>query len=140
MTHLTEQFGDLVVAIYKDMKTKTEKELKPLGIGMGQLHILMLYYAYPNSSFSQNDFIKLLNIDKGNISRNVKKLLDKGYLVQITEPSKIYKLSIQGEMIKSEILTAFVSLHQSMTEGIDQHELEQVIPILSKISKNMKNL
>lgn len=140
MTHSPEQFGDLVVAVYKEMKAKTEKDLKSYGLGMGQLQILMLFYEYPNRSFSQNDLVRLLNIDKGNISRNVKKLMDKDYLEQATEHSKMVKLSAQGIMIKKEIMTAFISLHQSMTEGISEHELKKAVLILSKISKNLEAL
>ena len=140
MTHSPEQFGDLVVAIYKELKTRTEKDLKPYGIGMGQLQILMLFYAYPSDSFSQNDLVKLLKIDKGNISRNARKLIEKGYLEKVTEGSKTYQLSSQGEMIKREIMNTFVSLHKSMTEGIEQHELKQTVLILSKISQNLEGL
>ncbi|SCZ81125.1 MarR family winged helix-turn-helix transcriptional regulator [Acidaminobacter hydrogenoformans] len=140
MTHSPEQLGDLVVGIYKELKAKTEKSLKAYGIGMGQLQILMLFYAHQSSSYSQNELVKLLNIDKGNISRNVKKLMDKAYLEQVPEHSKMYQLSAQGKMIKREIMTTFMSLHQTMTEGVSKEALTQTVMILSKISVNLEAL
>jgi DNA-binding MarR family transcriptional regulator len=140
MTHSPEQLGDLIVAIYKELKAKTEKSLKSYGIGMGQLQILMLLYAHPDSSFSQNELVKLLNIDKGNISRNIKKLIDKRYLEQVPEHSKMYQLSAQGKMIKGEIMTTFMALHQTMTEGLSIDELTQTVLMLSKISLNLEAL
>ncbi len=140
MTHAPEQIGDLVVAVYKEIKSKVEKELKPFGIGMGQLHVLMLFYAHDNSSFSQKELVKLLDIDKGNISRNVKKLVEKNYLEQVSEHSKQYQLSAQGRLVKSEVMTAFIALHHAMTSGVDQDELELTVLTLSKISKNLQAL
>lgn len=140
MTHLPEQFGDLIVSIYKEIKTKTEKDLKSYGIGMGQLHILMLFYAHHDSCFSQNDLVKLLDIDKGNISRNVKKLMDKNYLEHDSEHSKFYQLSTQGTLLKKEIMTTFTTLHKTMTIGIEDEELSQTVLTLSKISRNLEVL
>ncbi|MCD4712855.1 MAG: MarR family transcriptional regulator [Clostridiales bacterium] len=138
MTYTPEQLGDLIIAIYKEMKTKTEKDLQAYGIGMGQLHILMLFYARHDSHFSQNELVRLLDIDKGNISRNVKKLMDKNYLEQVPNHSKFYQLSAQGKQLKIDIMSTFISLHKSMTEGIEISEQEQTMRILRKIHTNLE--
>ncbi|MDW7661128.1 MAG: MarR family transcriptional regulator [Bacillota bacterium] len=138
MTYSPEQLGDLIIAIYKELKTKTEKDLQAYGIGMGQLHILMLFYAHHGSHFSQNDLVRSLNIDKGNISRNVKKLMDKNYLEQVPNHSKSYQLSAQGKQLKIDIMSTFISLHKSMTEGIEISEQEQTMRILRKIHTNLE--
>lgn len=138
MTYTPEQLGDLIIAIYKELKTKTEKDLQAYGIGMGQLHILMLFYARHDSHFSQNELVRLLDIDKGNISRNVKKLMDKNYLEQVPNHSKSYQLSAQGKQLKIDIMSTFISLHNSMTEGIETSEQEQTMRILRKIHTNLE--
>jgi len=138
MTHTTEQIGDLIVLIYKETKTKTERDLKRYGIGMGQLHILMLFYANPDKAYSQNDFVNLLNIDKGNISRSVKKLMDKGYLKHSSERSNQILLTGEGLDLKKEIMASFIMQHQSMIVGIDQVELENTVKTLSKIFSNLE--
>ena len=138
MTHMTEQIGDLIVSIYKETKTKTERNLKRYGIGMGQLQILMLFYTNLEKSYSQNDFVNLLNIDKGNISRSVKKLIDKGYLKHDSERSNQILLTGEGLELKKVIITSFIMQHQSMIVGIDEVELENTVKTLSKISSNLK--
>lgn len=136
--YLPEQLGDLIIAINKELKTKIEHDLKSYGIGMGQLQILMLFYANTDQTFSQNDLVKLLNIDKGNISRSVTKLLDKAYLEQDSKNSRVYRLSDEGNLLKREIMTKFNTLHQSMTLGIGQQELNQTVLTLSQILKNLE--
>lgn len=138
MMYLPEQLGDLIIAINKELKTRIERDLKSYGIGMGQLQILMLFYAHTGQTFSQNDLVKLLNIDKGNISRSVTKLLDKTYLEQDSKNSRVYRLSDQGKLLKREIMTKFNTLHQSITLGIEQQELKQTVLTLSQILKNLE--
>ncbi|QAA32640.1 hypothetical protein C1I91_13900 [Clostridium manihotivorum] len=134
----SEQLGDLLIAINKELKTKIERELKFYGIGMGQLHILMLFYAHSGETFSQNDIVKLLNIDKGNISRSIMKLQDKEYLEQVPTNSKTYRLSEQGIVLKTEIMSKFNTLHQAMILDIGQNELKQTVLTLSQILKNLE--
>lgn len=136
--HSPEQLGDLLIAINKELKTKVEHDLKSYGLGMGQLNILMFFYAHTGQTFSQNDLVKLLNIDKGNISRSMVKLLNKGYISQNSKNSRLYGLSDQGILLKSEIITKFNSLHQAMTLGIGQLELNQTVATLSQILKNLE--
>lgn len=134
----TKQLGDLLIAINKELKTKVERDLKAYGLGMGQLQILMIFYSHMGQSFSQNDLSKLLNVDKGNISRSIVKLLNKEYLINDSKSSRFYRLSDQGILLKTEIITKFASLHQSMTLGIDQEELNQTVLTLSQILKNLE--
>lgn len=142
MTHSQEQIGDLIVSIYKEVKTRTEKSLKAYGIGMGQLHILMLYYGNPGKVFTQSEFVQLLNIDKGNVSRNMHKLLDKGYVAANSSDSgdaTHFQLTAAGLEIKKDIMSSFIMLQQNMTDGISAEVLEQTVQALSTINKNLLN-
>jgi DNA-binding MarR family transcriptional regulator len=134
----TTQIGDLIVWIHKDLKTITEKNLKELGLGMGQLHILMLFYLKPNTSYSQNQIVDLLKIDKGNVSRNIKKLVNKDYLEIIDPSSRSYMLTSQGHAIKDQIMATFMSMHQSMIQGISKEALQTTLKTLCQINSNLK--
>lgn len=134
-----EQFGDLIVATYKLLKINTERVLRPFGIGMGQLNILILFYARPGISLSQTDFVKLLDIDKGNVSRNVKKLLEKGYLEAGDAPSKHYRLSSEGHALRPQIMQKLMGLQGIMTEGIEDSELEMTFSVLNRVLKNLSD-
>ena len=138
MNMSVEQIGDLIVWIHKDLKTLTEKNLKNLGLGMGQLHILMLFYMQANKAYSQTEMVESLKIDKGNVSRNIKKLVAKDYIDLIDTSSRSYALTHQGKEIKDQILTSFMDIHQSMTQGISKEDLQVTLRTLSQINFNLK--
>ena len=77
-----DKLGDLVIEIYKSLKTKVERDLKEYEIGMGQLQILMVFFSETERSLTQNELVKALGVDKGNISRSILKLSAKGYVEQ----------------------------------------------------------
>lgn len=134
----TKQLGDLLIAINKELKTRVERELKSYDIGMGQLQILMLFYAQAESSFSQNDLVKLLDVDKGNISRSIKKLMDKTLIEQVRGNSRVYKLSDKGRSLKEDILKTFIQINNYITVGIKEQELEQTLKVLQQIAHNLE--
>lgn len=135
---MNEQFGDLIVEIYKKTKTLTEQKLKHLGIGMGQLHILMLYYGKPGAIYSQIEIVQLLDIDKGNISRNIHKLMDKKYLAPAEMDHKKYQLTEEGLAIKSQIMSTFIQMQSGMTLGVNREDLETTLAVLRTISGNFE--
>lgn len=132
------QLGDLLVAINKEIKIKVERDLKQYGIGMGQLHILMIFYANTGNTFSQNDLAKILNVDKGNISRSVAKLMDKDYLEQDSINPRLYQLSEKGRQLKAEVMSCFGKINEWMTLGIEENDLKQTVLILNRILGNLE--
>lgn len=135
-----KQFGDLIVEVHKKTKTVTEQRLKSLGLGMGQLHVLMLFYTKPGESFSQNELVNILQIDKGNISRNIHKLVEKNYLSTTQADQRRYALTDLGFEIKKQIMTTFIELQSIITKGISEEALETTISTLKKISNNYEEL
>ncbi|MDH8679085.1 MarR family transcriptional regulator [Fusibacter bizertensis] len=134
----TDQLGDLLFNINKEIKTKIERDLKPYGIGMGQLQILMLFYANPHKTFSQNEISTTLNVDKGNISRSVVKLVEHDYIMRHSESLREYQLAKKGIEFKSELMSKFIKLNNIMTLDLDSKELNQVILTLKKIALNLE--
>ena len=132
-----EMLGDLLINIYKNLKTTVEKELKAYEIGMGQLQLLMVFYDNKEKSFTQNELVKVIGVDKGNISRSVLKLLDKGYLMQ-NEEQKSYQLSEKGLQLKAEIMPIFIKINLLMTNSIAAKDISQTISTLSTVSKNLE--
>lgn len=133
-----DQLGDLLVNINKEIKTKIERDLKSYGIGMGQLQILMLFYANPDKTFSQNEISNMLNVDKGNISRSMIKLQVNAFLMRNSENSREYLLTEKGKGFKSDLMAKFKKLNDLMTFGLDSQELNQVILTLKKIALNLE--
>lgn len=136
----TLQLGDLLVAVYKELKARAERDLRPYGIGMGQLHILVLFYSSPERALSQAELARELRIDKGNVSRSVSKLLGKGYLEPVSENGRAYRLSGEGKRLKADILACFGRLQASMTAGIGARALEQAKEVLAKSLDNLEGI
>lgn len=133
----TDKLGDLVIGVYKNLKTKVERELKEYEIGMGQLQILMVFFNKIEESLSQNELVMVLGVDKGNISRSLLKLSAKGYIEQV-EGKKLYGLSEKGRQIKSEIISIFININSLMTNEVEAMQIEQTVQTLKKINKNLE--
>lgn len=133
----TDKLGDLVIGVYKNLKTKVERDLKEYEIGMGQLQILMVFFSEIEGSLTQNDLVKVLSVDKGNISRSLVKLSAKGYLEQV-EGKKLYKLSEKGKQLKSDIISIFININTLVTNEIESIQIDQTIQTLNKINKNLE--
>lgn len=133
----TDKFGDLVIGVYKNLKTKVERDLKKYEIGMGQLQILMVFFNETERTFRQNELVKVLNVDKGNISRSLLKLSAKGYIKQV-EDKKLYKLSEEGKQLKSDIILIFININTLMTNEIESIQIDQTLQTLNKINKNLE--
>lgn len=132
-----DKLGDLVIGVYKNLKTKVERDLKKYEIGMGQLQILLVFFNEIERAFTQNELVKALGVDKGNISRSLLKLSAKGYLEQV-EGKKLYKLSEKGKQLKADIISIFIDIDASMTSGIEPIQIDQTIQTLYKINKNLE--
>jgi DNA-binding MarR family transcriptional regulator len=132
------QLGDLLFNIHKNLKTKIERELKEYDIGMGQLYILMVFFSDSDRSLTQNDLVKAIGVDKGNISRGVEKLVDKGYLAQRKENKKLYYITERGVMLKVDVVTKFININGVMTQDITPVDIEQLVKTLNTISKNLE--
>ena len=139
MNH-TEQLGDLLVGIYKNLKTKVERDLKKYDIGMGQLQLLMVFFGEIDNSFTQNELVKILSVDKGNISRSLVKLSSKGYIEHGNVNKKEYKISEVGKQLKSEIMLVFVTISAQMTLELESTEVSRTLTTLSKISMNLEEI
>ena len=132
--------GDLIIFLAKQMKTESEKKLKPFDLGIGQLQVLLLFYEIKPQIMTQSSIAKTLQIDKGNVSRLVKKLINKNYLA-IAAPGKARNeliLTETGLNMKQEILSTFRAIYQEMTHGLSQEELEMLESVMKKMKTNME--
>lgn len=136
----TYMIGDLIIFLAKQLKTESEKKLKSFDLGIGQLQVLLLFYEIKPQAMTQSSIAKTLQIDKGNVSRLVKKLINKDYLA-IAVPGKIKNeliLTETGLNMKQEILSSFRAIYQEMTNGISQEELEMIESVMNKMKTNME--
>lgn len=136
----TEILGDLIMTIYKNMKTKMERDLKQYDIGMGQMQILMVFFSDVDHIKTQIELAKQLSVDKGNISRSMVKLLEKGYIEQTADIKKSFRLTEKGIELKLEIIPIFMRISELMTKDIVVKDVDQTVMTLTKISKNLEGI
>ena len=136
----SEILGDLIMTIYKNLKTKMERDLKQYDIGMGQMQILMVFFSDVAGIKTQIELAKQLSVDKGNISRSMVKLLEKGYIEQTEDSKKSFRLTEKGIELKLEIIQIFMRINELMTEDIGVKDVDQTVMTLTKISKNLEGI
>jgi len=136
----SEILGDLIMTIYKNLKTKMERDLKQYDIGMGQMQILMVFFSDVAGIKTQIELAKQLSVDKGNISRSMVKLLEKGYIEQTEDSKKSFRLTEKGIELKLEIIQIFMRINELMTEDIGVKDVDQTLMTLTKISKNLEGI
>jgi DNA-binding MarR family transcriptional regulator len=136
----SEISGDLIMTIYKNLKTKMERDLKQYDIGMGQMQILMVFFSDVAGIKTQIELAKQLSVDKGNISRSMVKLLEKGYIEQTEDSKKSFRLTEKGIELKLEIIQIFMRINELMTEDIGVKDVDQTVMTLTKISKNLEGI
>ncbi len=135
-----EKLGDLIMTIYKNLKTKIERDLKVYDIGMGQMQILMFFFGHVDSEITQSDLVKHLGVDKGNVSRSTVKLVEKGYIERSNKNQKSYRLTEEGVNLKSEIIPIFIQINEVITGDVASSEMNQTLMTLTKISKKLEDI
>jgi|LGOV01.1.fsa_nt_gb DNA-binding MarR family transcriptional regulator len=140
MIYKIEQIADVLFEITKNLKKMTEKSLKDYGIGIGQLQVLLMFYREPNQLLSQNDLVRALKVDKGNISRNVANLMGKGFIELSLDKSRHYRLSQDGLKMKDIVMSYFINTHHKMIKGIGEDELMTTLLCLLKMNENLEDM
>ncbi|MCQ2737688.1 MAG: MarR family transcriptional regulator [archaeon] len=128
--------GKLVLIISRSNFLYLKNHLKDLDLKGYQ--ITMLFEIYKGKNISQHEIGSNYNIDKGVISRTLKKLEDDGFISrEIDENNRrrnIVSLTKKGEEAVEEIINIFNQWESEIYEGIDiekdvLHEVLKTIAI-----------
>lgn len=128
--------GKLVLIISRSNFLYLKNHLKDLDLKGYQ--ITMLFEIYKGKNISQHEIGSNYNIDKGVISRTLKKLEDDGFISrEIDENNRrrnIVSLTKKGEEAVEEIINIFNQWESKIYEGIDiekdvLHEVLKTIAI-----------
>lgn len=110
-------------------------------LGLGQSHHGVLITLYKKQGISQEALRQKLNIDKANVTRSVKKLIQDGFVERRHDPndkrSYLLYVSEKGERIRPEIESMFREWNDILLEGFTQEETDQLIGYMTRISDNV---
>jgi DNA-binding MarR family transcriptional regulator len=98
----------------------------------------MRFYADGSACLTQNDLVAMLQIDKGNVSRSVAKLVEKNYLLMREDGSRSYALTDAGRLLKQDLVRFLGSIHRKMVVGIPPEDLRVVQRGLLRLLMNLE--
>ena len=132
--------GKYISRIYRRLNILLAHGFKDLDIGQGQY--LFLINLYEQEGINQKELGKLLNIDRANTTRAIKKLEEVGYVESIIDPidkrNKQLYLTQEGHSIIPTIRDYLLSTRLIMLDGFTEQESNQLFYLLEKIERNIE--
>ena len=142
---MDEKFHHFMSVIYEinhlmhSLKTECMAEF-----GLKSSHLLCLYYLYNNSPLCTTKLIKLCCEDKGSISRTVKDLKEKGYIVSHAYLTNVYRaplvLTEKGEQTGKIITEKINSVTNEISQNLTSDEASCMYSSLEKITKSLEKV
>ena len=132
--------GDTLFNVYKALKTQIEMEFNSIGIGYGQIKILMKLFTDVDASMKQSDLSLSLGIDKSNTSRSIMKLKQKDYVevVLLNKRDRAVRLTNNGKLLKPIVLQTLNNISSRMTNDISAKDLQITNQVLQSMEGNLE--
>lgn len=135
-----KQFGDTLFFLSKTLKAYTETAMQTKGVGIGQLQIMMTLHSSESIGMTQKELSNHLKVDKGNISRNVRKLMEKSFvkIYRCDSGSQNIKLSNEGSAALLELIPVLVHINSQLTQNIDSETIAICSNTMELMIKNLE--
>ncbi|GAA0116018.1 MULTISPECIES: MarR family winged helix-turn-helix transcriptional regulator [Clostridium] len=134
------EIGDLIYFISKETKTRMDEGVKENKLGQGQmLTIMNLMKLKDNIPISQELLAENMGINKGNISRNLMKLSENGFIDIIQDNDDKRKKNI---ILKDTFFNEFIEISKVLEDifkDMIKNIREEDLLITLKALKQMKN-
>ena len=102
--------------------------------------LLMMFHSAVAQKNTQEDLIRRIHYDKGVMTRTMKELEQKGYVLREANPadsrSFLFSLTEKGAALKEPLFDAMRRWNERLLAGIDEHDLETVKTVLGKMAQN----
>ncbi|MCB2357210.1 MarR family winged helix-turn-helix transcriptional regulator [Clostridium estertheticum] len=126
--------------IYRCTQQYLEKELKKFSLSIGTYPFLLALSR--NEGVCQNKISNELNVDKAMATRNVRKLIELGYIrkEQNIEDARAYKLYVtsKGKEVIPEVIEIIKEWIEILVEGTSEEKIGESIEFLERVLKNGK--
>ena len=133
-----DSIGKMISCIYWQMQSHLEKKLKVYDIGIGEVPILMLLFH--KSSANQREITEELHIDKATTSREIKKLIAKGYVKRRRDErdkrSYIISLTKEGRKVVPAVKKVLREWREHLLKGFSKEEKQFILTALERIVQN----
>lgn len=102
--------------------------------------LLMMFHSAVAQKNTQEDLIRRIHYDKGVMTRTMKELEQKGYVLREQNPadsrSFLFSLTETGAALKEPLFDALRRWNERLLSGIDERDLETVKAVLGKMAQN----
>ena len=136
-----ERFSQMLVGASKSIYRIKHKRMLKYGLMSTHTTCLRLLYENP-SGLTKKEISDNCDMDKAQITRIVKDLLDKGY-VKAEGTEKAYNrkffLSESGHEITEEINAIVLEVNEYVSGEIPQADLEEFYRVFETINNNLRN-
>lgn len=113
--------------------------LDAYGIGVGEWRVLSMLADEPGTSAAR--ICDVISLDKGAVSRSLKKLDDLGFLSAEALPRdprrKALSLNAKGYALHDEILGMALQREEDLIRGVDPEDLEVFLDVMRQMRRNV---
>lgn len=133
--------GDLVYLVSKEMRREVERRLQNENLNYTQFQALMAIKRYDNG-VSQEEISHILEIDKSNVSRSVRRLSESGWIdVHVDQEDArrtLLTLTEQSENKLKSLQHLLSEVESKMLRNILSDEQKQVSRLLEDVLSNLR--
>ena len=130
--------GILISVIHRYGSVYINRTLKDYDISSGQ-HAYLLY-VNSHKGCNQEDIARHFKVDKANITRAVRKLVNNGYIVKKSDDAdsraNILQTTGQGKQIVNEIESVLEEWNKMLTKNLNKEQKKMLIESLETMAKN----
>jgi len=127
--------GYQLAILYRYGNIYLDKRLVPFGVGAAQAKILLMLYK--NESLTQVDLSKMLKLDRGNVTRSIKKLEKIGYIKRIKDErdNRVYHIILtdEGKKIKDTLFKIFYEWSNIILNDFTENDKSLLFEFLNRM-------
>lgn len=113
------------------------KELAEQNCDIAPGEIMFLMHLYNHSVARQDELSQTFNIDKGNITKSIKRLEARGFLYKVkdSQDRRAYNIYLteKGQELKPVIFNVLDKLDALLSQNLSKEEYNQLLNLLKKI-------
>ncbi len=135
--------GRYIGYLYRKFQKYINKELKEYGINSAEFGHLVVLYENGNT-ISQDEICKIISIDRAAVTRAVKSLEEKGFVIKSpckknTRHNEI-TLTKKALDLKNIVWEKFGNYNKSLQSVLEEDELKTTLLALEKLAKRAKEM
>jgi len=136
-----DSIGYWISILYRYSNIYLDKMSKPFNLGAGQ--IKLLHTLYQNNGLTQIELAHMFRLDRGTITRSIKKLEKAGFVqrARSNDDNRIYTLILteKGLKIKRRLYTVLSRWTNILAKDFPEEEKKVIIIYLTRMAENAES-